>query len=143
MWIDLDNEDSQETIHNAFDLEGNPTGKERTTIPTFDLYSSEVGDDNSKDRVTTFIYEIRCAPKSAYILKYLIYKVSSQDPNFNFIPHGLNSITTQITSRQIFLRMKTFLEEMAIVPINKIFLNSPSTLHRSNLQENRSTYDGS
>ena len=42
MMIDLDDEDSKYMIHQDLDLEGNPTGKERITIPVFDLYNREV-----------------------------------------------------------------------------------------------------
>ena len=54
-------------IHQELDRKGQPTGKERIIIPAFDLHSREVGDVNRKDRVATFVYEIRCAPTKAYI----------------------------------------------------------------------------
>ena len=49
-------------IHQDLDTEGKPTGKVWIFIPAFYLHSREVGDGNGKDRVTTFVYEIRCAP---------------------------------------------------------------------------------
>ena len=51
-----------------------------------------------------FGYEIRCASKITYILKNLRYKVSSKDYNFEFIPYGLNLITTPTTMQKIILR---------------------------------------
>lgn len=76
MCIDLDATDNQDMIHQDFDSTGNPTGKERVILPTFDLYNREVGDRNGKYHVTSFSYEIRYAPKNAYMLKHLLRKVS-------------------------------------------------------------------
>ena len=56
----------------------------------------------------------------AYMLKNLLCKISSEDPNFKFIPYGLNILTTDNTMRRIILTQKTFLSNMAIVPINVI-----------------------
>ena len=47
MWIDLDAVDSQDMIHQDLDSTGKITEK-IIIIPTFDLYSHEVGDDNGK-----------------------------------------------------------------------------------------------
>lgn len=97
MWIDLDDEDSQDMIHQELDTKGHPTGKERIIIPTFDLHSRKVGDGTGKDRVTMFAYEIRCARTKTYMLENLLCKISSKDPNFKFIPYGLDTITTPTT----------------------------------------------
>ena len=48
MWIDLDDKDCKQMIHQEIDTNGHPTGKERITIPTFDLHSHDVGDGNGK-----------------------------------------------------------------------------------------------
>ena len=56
------------------------------------------------------------------MLKNLLYKKSSEDPNFNFIPYGLNTITTNNTMRRIILAQNTFISDMAIVPINGILI---------------------
>ena len=94
MWIDLDIADNEEMIHHDLDLEENATGKERITLSPFDLYNREVGDGNEKDWLTIFAYEIQCVSRNTYMLKKLLGKVSSEDPNFKFTPYGLNSITT-------------------------------------------------
>ena len=120
MWIDLEDEDCKDMIHQDLDTEGKPTGKVRILISVFDLHSREVGDGNGKDRVTTFAYEIRRAPTKAYMLKNILCKISSEDPHFKFIPYGLNTITTDNTMRRIILTQNTFLSNMAIVPINGI-----------------------
>ena len=120
MWIDLDDEDCKDMIHQDLDTEGKPTGKVRILIPAFDLHSREVGDGNGKDRVTTFAYEIRCAPTKAYMLKNLLCKISSEDPNLKFIPYGLNILTTDNTMRRIIQTQNTFLSNMAIVHIHVI-----------------------
>ena len=49
MWIDLDDDDCKDMIHQNLDTEGKPTGKVRILIPAFDLHSREVGDGNGKD----------------------------------------------------------------------------------------------
>jgi len=69
MGTDLDTEDSKEIIYQDLDLNGNPAREEIIIILTFDLYNLEVGDGNDNDRVTTFAYEIRSAPKKSYMLK--------------------------------------------------------------------------
>ena len=84
------------------------------------IYTSWIRGLKWKYRVTTFAYEIRCAPTKAYMLKNLLCKISSEDPHFKFIPNGLNTITTPTTMRQIILKQNTFLSDMAIVPINWI-----------------------
>lgn len=68
MWIDLDAVDSQDMIHQDLDSTGKITEK-IIIIPTFDLYSHEVGDDNGKNRVTMLAYKIRCAPKNLHVKK--------------------------------------------------------------------------
>ena len=40
-------------------------------IPSFGLYSKEVGDGNENERVATFVYEIRTSLNNANILKNL------------------------------------------------------------------------
>ena len=72
IWINLDDEDCKYMIHHEIDSKGQSSGKERIIIAAFDLHSREVGDGNGKDRVTTFAYEIRCAPTKAYMLKNLL-----------------------------------------------------------------------
>ena len=49
MWIELDDDDCKDMIHQNLDTEGKPTGKVRILIPAFDLHSREVGDGNGKD----------------------------------------------------------------------------------------------
>ena len=65
MWIDLDDEESAPLIHQIKYNKGNPTGKQKIVIPTFDLYSKEVGDGNGNERVTIFAYEIRTSPTNS------------------------------------------------------------------------------
>ena len=72
--IDIDAEESKEMIHQDLDEAEKPTGKGRIIIPTFDLHSRQVGDGNGKGRVTTFAYEIKCAPLKSYMLKNLLCK---------------------------------------------------------------------
>ena len=120
MRIDLNVEDSLDIFHQDLHSKGNSIRKERIIIPAFDLYSREVGDGNGTDRVKMFAYEIRCEPKNAHMLKMLLCRVSTEYSNFNFIPYGLKSITNSTTTRQIIAWKNSFLEEMAIVPINGI-----------------------
>lgn len=123
MWFDLDTEENHGMIHQYLDSKWQPNGKERNIFFIFDLCSREVSDGNDKDRVITFLYEIRYASDKAYMLKNLLYKVSSEDPHFNFIPYELNSVTTSNTMKKIILRQNTFLEEMDIAQINGILQN--------------------
>ena len=74
IWIDIDDKDSRDMIHHDLDSKGTPIGKERIIIPTFDLYSREVDDSNGKDRLVTFVYEIKCTPKTDYMLKIYFIK---------------------------------------------------------------------
>ena len=71
MWIDVDDEESAPLIHQIKGIEGKPTGQQKIVIPTFDLYSKEVGDGNGNERVTQFAYEIRTSPTNANMLKNL------------------------------------------------------------------------
>ena len=54
MWFNVDDEESAPMIIQIEDSAGKFTGKQRIVIPTFDLYSKEVGDSNGKKKVTTF-----------------------------------------------------------------------------------------
>ena len=38
MWIDLDDEDCKDMIHQELDTKGHPTEKERIIVPAFDLH---------------------------------------------------------------------------------------------------------
>ena len=78
MWIDLDAEVSQYMIHQDMDSKWQSTCKERIIIPSFDIYGRKVGNVNAKDRVTTFTYEIRCAPDKASMLKNLLCNIPSE-----------------------------------------------------------------
>ena len=120
MWIDLDDEGCKNIIRQEINSKGQPSGKERIIIHALDLHSREVGDGNGKDRVTTFVYEIRFAPTKAYMLKNLLCKNSSEDPHFKLISYGLSTITTSTTIRRIILKQNIFLSDIAIVPINGI-----------------------
>ena len=81
--------------------------------------------------MTTFAYEIRCAPTKEYILKNILWKISSEDPHFKFIPYGLNTLTIDDTMRRIILTQNTFLSNMAIVPINGILQKDKSQVMES------------
>ena len=39
MWIDIEDKECQQMIHEVKDKEGNPTGKQKIVIPAFYLYS--------------------------------------------------------------------------------------------------------
>jgi len=116
MWIDLDTEDSQEIIHHDHDTDGKPTGKERIIIPTFDHYSRKFSGGRGKYRVTTFAYKIRCARKSAYMLKNLLCKILSEDNNLQLIPYGLNSVTIPTMMCQIIIKQNNFIRRHSDSP---------------------------
>ena len=86
MWINLDAEVSQYMIHQDMDSKWQSTGKERIISPSFDIYGREVGNGNAKDRVTTFAYEIRCAPDKAYMLNNLLCNIPSESSPLQFYP---------------------------------------------------------
>ena len=69
MFIDLNDEESAPMIHQVKDSSGKETGQQKIVIPTFDLYSKEIGDGNGQERITTFAYEIRTSPSNANMLK--------------------------------------------------------------------------
>ena len=78
-------------IHEVKDMEGNPTGKQKIVIPTFVLYSKEVGKGQGYDRITTLTYEIRTSPENAVMLKSLLCQVSSAKVlDLKFVPYGLD-----------------------------------------------------
>ena len=41
-------------------------------IPAFDLYNNDVGDRNRREKITTYAYDNKTAPKNADILKFLL-----------------------------------------------------------------------
>ena len=105
-------------IHQVKDSSGKETGQQKIVIPTFDLYSKEIGDGNEQERITTFAYEIRTFPENSTMLKNLLCQISSENIlDLKFIPYGLDKQTNQRTLREIILQQNIFLEEMAIVPI--------------------------
>ena len=69
MWIDIEDTECQQMIHEVKDKEDNPTGKQKIVIPAFDLYSKEVGEGQGYDCITTLAYEIRTSPENAVMLK--------------------------------------------------------------------------
>ena len=69
MWINLEDKEYQQMIHEVKDKEGNPTRKQEIVIPAFDLYSKEVKEGQGYDRITTLAYEIRTSPENAVMLK--------------------------------------------------------------------------
>ena len=44
MWIDIEDKECQQMIHEVKDKEDNPTRKQKIVISAFDLYSTEVGE---------------------------------------------------------------------------------------------------
>ena len=59
-------------IHQKKDSSGKETGQQKIVIPTFDLYSKEIGDGNGNVRTTNFAYEIRTSPRNTNMLKNLL-----------------------------------------------------------------------
>ena len=96
---------------------GNPQKKERVILPTVDFHSRAVGDNSNKDRVTIFVYEIKYTLKTAYILKNLLYKLSSDNNTFRLIHYISTSVTTPTIMRHISFKYNRFLKDMVIVPI--------------------------
>ena len=98
--------------------------KHRTTkivIPTFNLYSKEIGDGNGNERVTTYAYEIKTSPNNANTLKNLLCKISNEgSSNLSSIPYGIQSLSKEGTMKSIILQHNMFLQNMAIVPIINI-----------------------
>lgn len=80
-------------IHEEKDVNGSETGKERITIPAFDLYGKEVDDGNRRERITTHAYEIRASPKTAEMFKNLLCKISNEgNTNLKPISYGINVV---------------------------------------------------
>ena len=118
MWIDIEDEQTKDTLVDIKDNEGNPIGKQRIMIPAFDIYFKEVDESLGRNRVTTFTYEIRISPASSAMLKNLMCQISSENIlDLKCIPYGLDKQTNQRTLREIILQRNIFLDEMAIVPI--------------------------
>ena len=121
MWIDLDDKESAPLIYQIKDTKGKPTGQQKIVIPTFDLYSKEIGDDNGNERVTAFTYEIRTSPDNANMLKNLLCKISNEgNSKLRFIPYVIQSLSKQRIMRNIIIQHNLFLQNMAIVPIINI-----------------------
>ena len=107
MWIDIEDEQSKDMLVDSKDTEGNPTGKERIVILAFDMCSKGVGEDQGRDRVTTFAYEIRTSPANSAMLKHLLCQISSENIlDLKFIPCGLDKQTNQKTLREIIFSAK-------------------------------------
>ena len=77
MWINLEDKECQQMIHEVNDKEDNSTGKQKLMIPVFDLYSKEVGEEQEYDCITILAYEIRTSPENSVILKSLLCEVSN------------------------------------------------------------------
>ena len=121
MWIDIEDKECQQMIHEVKDKDGNPTGKQKIVIPAFDLYSKEVGEGQGYDRITTLAYEIRTSPENAIMLKSLLCQVSSAKVlDLKFVPYGLDRQTNERTIREIIIQQNIYLAEMAIVPVTGI-----------------------
>ena len=92
--IDLDDEENFPLIHQIKDNKGKPTGQQKIAIPSFDVYSKEVGDGNGNKRVTTFANEIRTSPTSANMLKNLLCKIFNEgNSKLRCIPYGIQSLS--------------------------------------------------
>ena len=118
MWIDLNDEESAPMIHQVKDSSGKETGQQKIVIPTFDLYSKEIGDGNGHECITTFAYEIRTSPNNANMLKNLLCKISNEgNSKLRFISYGIQSLSKEGTMRNIILQHNMFLQNMAIVQI--------------------------
>ena len=100
MWIDIEEKECQQMIHEVKDKEGDPTRKQRIVIPAFDLYSKEVGEGQGYDRITTLAYEISTSPENLVMLKILLCKVSKAEVlDLKFISYGLGRQTNERTIR--------------------------------------------
>ena len=121
MWIDLNAEESKPVIHKEKDVNGNETSKERITILAFELYGKKVGDGNGREIITTHAYKVRMSPKSAEMIKNLIYKISNEgNTNVRFISNVIYAVSKEETMRNIILQHNISLKNMVIVPIVNI-----------------------
>ena len=77
MWIDLDDKERAQMIHQIKDIKGIYTGQQEFVIPAFNLYSKEVGDGNGNEKLTTFVYEILTSPDNANMLNNILCKISN------------------------------------------------------------------
>ena len=70
-------------------------------IPTFDIHSKTIGNDNDRSRIITHTYGVRCHPKDSPIFKNLLTRCS-EDPIRSgfFITLGIIQITTTSTYRR-------------------------------------------
>ena len=110
MWIDIEDKEYQQMIHEVKDKEGNPTGKQKIVIPAFDLYSKEVGEGQGYDRITTLAYEIRTSQENAVMLKSLLCQVSSAKVlDLKFVPYRLDRQTNERTIREIIIQQNIYL----------------------------------
>ena len=109
MWTYLDDEESAPMIHQIKDSAGKPTGKQRITIPAFDLYSKEVGDVNGNERVTIFVYKIRTSPDNPNILKNLLCKISNESSSkLRFTPYDIQPLPKKVTMENIIFNTTCF-----------------------------------
>ena len=90
------------------------------TIPTFDIHSKIIGNENGPVMITTHTYDFRCHLDNSNIFKTLPARCSDDIHNtFHFIPFGLPQLMTVATYRyQIKLEKNTLIR----------WLVSPSTM---------------
>ena len=59
-------------------------------FPTYYIVSTKFGYGNGKNRISTYAFEIRCAPDDAVPLKKLLTRISLSSTNdIKFIPTGM------------------------------------------------------
>ena len=110
MWINLEDKEYQQMIHEVKDKEGNTTGKQKIVIPAFDLYSKKVGERQGYDRITTLVYEIRTSPENTVMFQSLLWQVSTAKVfDLKFVPYGLDMQTNKRTTREIIIQQNIHL----------------------------------
>lgn len=96
VWIDIEDKESKGISIEIKDSEGRPTGKQRISIPLFDLYSKEISEGQGHDSVTTIAYEIRTSPANSTMLNSLLSQISPEIIlDLKFILYGLDKQTKQ------------------------------------------------
>ena len=104
--------------------------EQRIVVPTFDLYSKEVGTSSWPNRITKFAYEIRSSPKNSKALSNILCKTSEEKCQWYqirsiwIIHHDrLDSMTQNNTMREIFIQYNSFLDVVKIVLVFGIMSN--------------------
>ena len=139
-------------MHSITDKNGKPTESEHIVLPTFDLYSKNIGHGNGDQRISIFVYEIRTSPDHAVTLKNILCKISMTDINeIAFISYGMDPLgpKKRDLTRSMIIKLNTFLTEVAVVPIfgvqkdeiKKFYEIFSNALYFSGLEPTRKTQE--